>query len=182
LNASTQHQGGKKIPTFFGRIRAMLNIAGVKDQFRSGVWAECAITVTFLSNVTSIKNKEVDVETVFLHGELQEEIYMNIPEGMSYNSKHCLLSTKTIYGLVQSAREFYKKLMATLKSIGFKGNKSDPCLLLKWTQVGVIMIGIYVDDCLVIGKRDKIDELIVDLRTSGFSLKVENNLTDYLSC
>jgi hypothetical protein len=37
----------------------MLNSAGVKDQLRSGVWAECAMTVTFLSNVTSIKNKEV---------------------------------------------------------------------------------------------------------------------------
>jgi hypothetical protein len=37
----------------------MLNSPGVKDQLRSGVWAECAMTVTFLSNVTSIKNKEV---------------------------------------------------------------------------------------------------------------------------
>jgi hypothetical protein len=124
----------------------------------------------------------VDVETAFLHGELQEEIYMNIPGGMSYDSKHYLLLTKTIYGLVQSAREFYKKLMATLKLIGFKGNKSDPCLLSKWTQDGVTMIGVYVDDCLVIGKHDGIDELIVDLKTSGFNLKVENNLTDYLSC
>jgi hypothetical protein len=49
----------RKFQTFFGRIRAMLNNAGVKDQLRSGVWAECAMTVTFLSNVTSIKNKEV---------------------------------------------------------------------------------------------------------------------------
>jgi hypothetical protein len=114
----------------------------------------------------------VDVETAFLHGELQEEIYMNIPEGMSYDSKHWLLLTKTIYGLVQSAREFYKKLMATLKSIGFKGNKSDPCLLSKCTQDGVIMIGIYVDDCLLIGNREKIDELIVALKTSGLNLKV----------
>jgi hypothetical protein len=113
----------------------------------------------------------VDVETAFLHGELQEEIYMNIPEGMSYDSNHCLLLTRTIYGLVQSARESYKKLMATLKLTGFKGNKSDPCLLSKWTQDGVIMIGIYVDDCLVIGKRDGIDELIVELKTSGFSMK-----------
>jgi hypothetical protein len=124
----------------------------------------------------------VNVETAFLHGELQEEIFMNISEGMSYNSKHCLLLTKTIYGLVQSAREFYKKVMSTLKSIGFKGNKSDPCLLSKWTQGGVIMIGIYVHDCLVIGKCDKIDELLVALKTSGFNLKVENNLTDYLNC
>jgi hypothetical protein len=98
----------------------------------------------------------VDIETAFLHGELQEEIYMNIPEGMSYDSKRCLLLTKTIYGLVQSAREFYKELMSTLESIGFKGNKSDPCLLSKLTQDGVIMIGTYVDDCLVIGNVTKL--------------------------
>jgi hypothetical protein len=72
--------------------------------------------------------------------------------------------------------------MSTLKLIGFKGNKSDLCPLLKWTKNGVIMIGIYVDDCLVIGKREEIDELIVELKKSGFNLKVENNLTDYLSC
>jgi hypothetical protein len=37
----------------------MQDSAGVKDQLRSGVWAECVMTVTFLSNFTSIKNKEV---------------------------------------------------------------------------------------------------------------------------
>jgi hypothetical protein len=34
----------------------------------------------------------------------------------------------------------------------------------------------------MIGKRDKIDELVVELKTSGFNLKVENNLTNDLSC
>jgi hypothetical protein len=42
------------------------------------------------------------------------------------------------------------------------------------------MIGIYVDDRLVIWKRVGID-LIVELKKSGFNLKVENNVTDYLS-
>jgi hypothetical protein len=58
----TPQQNGKaerKVQTFFGRIRAMLNSAGLKDHLRSGVWAECAMTVTFLSNITSIKNKMI---------------------------------------------------------------------------------------------------------------------------
>jgi hypothetical protein len=45
----------------------------------------------------------VNVETAFLHGELQEDIFMNIPEGMSFDSKHCLLLAMVIYGLVQSS-------------------------------------------------------------------------------
>jgi hypothetical protein len=49
----------RKFQTFFGRIRAMINSAGVKDQLQSGVWEECAMAVTFLLNVTSIKIKEV---------------------------------------------------------------------------------------------------------------------------
>jgi hypothetical protein len=58
----TPQRNGKverKFQTLFGRIRAMLNGAGLKDDLRSGVWAECAVTVTFLSNITSVKNQEV---------------------------------------------------------------------------------------------------------------------------
>jgi hypothetical protein len=54
--------------------------------------------------VWNIKPSIVNVETSFLHGEIQEEIYMNIPEDMFYDSKNCLLLTKTNDGLVQSAR------------------------------------------------------------------------------
>ena len=124
----------------------------------------------------------IDVETAFHHGNLQEEIYMNIPEGMESNNNQCLLLNKTIYGLVQSAREFYKRLIEVLKSVGFIENKSDPCLLSKWDKEDVMLIGIYVDDCIVIGKEEQISKLIDDLKSSGFNLKIENNLTDYLSC
>jgi hypothetical protein len=42
-----------------------------------------------------------------------------------------------------------------LKGVGFVGNKSDPCLLSKWEDGEVILVGIYVDDCLVIGKENQ---------------------------
>jgi Reverse transcriptase (RNA-dependent DNA polymerase) len=81
--------------------------------------------------IWDLKACVVDVKTAFLHGELQEEIYMNAPEGLITGSNECLKLSKTIYGLVQSAREFFKKLIPVLKSIGFKENKSDPCLFSK---------------------------------------------------
>jgi hypothetical protein len=58
----TPQRNGKverKFQTFYGKIRASLNCAGLKDELRSGVWAECARTITFLHNITSIKAKEV---------------------------------------------------------------------------------------------------------------------------
>jgi hypothetical protein len=106
---------------------------------------------------------------------------MNVPKGMIQDDNTCLLLKKTIYGLVQSSREFYNKLLPILKSMGFTENKSDPCLLTRWINGKVIMIGIYVDDCLVIGKEDKIQEVIQGLKSSGFNLKVESSLKDYLT-
>jgi hypothetical protein len=73
----------------------------------------------------------VDIETPFLHGNLDEEIYMDVPMGLSTEPNKKLLLRKTIYGLVQSARKFYEKLIEVLKVIGFEGSKSDPCL---WTM------------------------------------------------
>jgi Reverse transcriptase (RNA-dependent DNA polymerase) len=50
----------------------------------------------------------IDVEEAFLHGNLQEEIYMNIPDGLDSHSNEYLRLQKTIYGLVQSARVLQK--------------------------------------------------------------------------
>jgi hypothetical protein len=81
--------------------------------------------------IWDLKERIVNVKMAFLHNDLQEEIYMNTPEGLLQDSKSCLLLKKTIYELVQSSREFYIKLLFTLKSMGFTENKSDPYLLTK---------------------------------------------------
>jgi Reverse transcriptase (RNA-dependent DNA polymerase) len=54
----------------------------------------------------NLKAKVVDIETAFLHGDLKETIYMEIPKGMEASVDACLILNKTIYGLVQNAREF----------------------------------------------------------------------------
>jgi hypothetical protein len=96
---------------------------------------------------------------VFLHGNLKETIFMEIPKGMKTNENKCLILKKTIYGLVQSAREFYKKLVLALKGCIFQGNSVDPCLWTKYTEHGIVFVGIYVDDCLVIGNEKDINDV-----------------------
>ena len=95
-----------------------------------------------------LKAKIVDIETAFLHGDLDKEIYMEVPEGIGAKDDEVVLLKQTIYGLVQSARQFWKKLTGVLKSIGFKGGNIDPCLLFKKTGKGLVLIGLYVDDLL----------------------------------
>jgi hypothetical protein len=53
----------------------------------------------------------VDIETAFLHGDLDEEIYMEVPKGLEIENKKKLILRKTIYDLVQSARKFMRNFM-----------------------------------------------------------------------
>ena len=70
----------------------------------------------------------------FLHGELDEEIYMSTPEGLNVFleedlSDECVMLIKSIYGLVQSARCYWKKFTQSLKDIGFEACHNENCLL-----------------------------------------------------
>jgi hypothetical protein len=104
----------------------------------------------------------VDIETAFRHGDLDEEINMEVPKGLEIEENKKLILRKTIYGLVQSARKFYEKLINVLKVMGFHGSKSDPCLWTMWDEKVnlMIIIRIYVNDCLIIGKAESIECLI----------------------
>ena len=80
----------------------------------------------------------VDIETAFLYGELEEEIYMKVPEGLeiylqkNYSKKDCVIHDKSIYGLVQAARQFHRKLSSTLiDRMQFKKWTGDECLLMR---------------------------------------------------
>jgi hypothetical protein len=67
----------------------------------------------------------VDIEKAFLHGDLNEEIYKEVPKGLAINENKKLILRKTINGLVQSARNFNEKHIDILKVVGFYGSKSD---------------------------------------------------------
>ena len=124
----------------------------------------------------------VDVETAFLHGDLDEEIYMNCPPGLSSKEDECLFLLKTIYGLVQAARQYYKKFTKALIEKGYEGGLVDPCLMMKKFKNKQLYLSIHVDDSLVIGPKWAIDRFFEDLKESGFGVTVESDLTDYLSC
>jgi hypothetical protein len=125
-----------------------------------------------------------DIETSFLHGDFDEEVSIKVPKGITIGENKNSILRKTIYGLIQSARKFYEKLINVLKVIGFHGSKFDPCFWIMWVKkVNYMMIfGIYADDCLIIGKEENIASLIDELKNHEFNLKVERNVNEYLIC
>ena len=110
-----------------------------------------------------LKAKIMDIETAFLPSNLDKEIYMEAPKGIGAKEDEVVILEQTIYGLVQSARQFWKKLTGVLKSIGFKGGDINPCLLFKETEKGLVLIGIYIDDLLIIRDDCDINEVIEDI-------------------
>jgi hypothetical protein len=58
----------------------------------------------------NLNAKVVNIKTAFLYGDLKETIYMEIPNSMEANIDEFLILNRTIYGLVQSAREFTTNL------------------------------------------------------------------------
>ena len=112
----------------------------------------------------------LDVETAFLNGELEEEIFMKIPEGL-YNqegnetsSNSVLRLKKSIYGLLQAARQWFLKFEEALKNIGFRNNQIDPCLFIKKEDSKFCAVCVYVDDCILTGDQATMEEVIEGLK------------------
>jgi hypothetical protein len=107
----------------------------------------------------------MDVETAFLHGEFDdgEQLFMDMPTGYDLvnadvNGRNdCIELMKTAYGTVQSARQFWKFMVNILNAIGFEGGDAAPCLMHWKSKLGIVFIGLYVDDCLCIGKPEALE-------------------------
>jgi hypothetical protein len=85
----------------------------------------------------------VDVKRIFLYGDLEEEIYMTLPEGGQEKDKTALLQ-KCIYGLNQSRQKWNEQLIHHFVSYGFVTSNFDPCIFTHRTEA--FFIAIYVDD------------------------------------
>jgi hypothetical protein len=89
---------------------------------------------------------------------------------------HVLLLTKNLYGLRQAGNNWFDKLRESLHARKFKQSSVDPCLFVRHD----IIIVVYVDDCLLFARDDKIlDDFIQDLK-SDFNLTCEGDVGAFL--
>jgi hypothetical protein len=101
----------------------------------------------------------MDVKTSFLHGDLEEEIYMKKPKGFVVKGKKELVCKlkKSLYGLKQSPRMWYQKFDTYILRLGFVRSRDDQCVYSKQVSNHFIYVVLYVDDMLLVG--DNMDVL-----------------------
>ncbi|KAJ0533037.1 putative RNA-directed DNA polymerase [Helianthus annuus] len=115
---------------------------------------------------------QLDVNNAFLHGDLDEEVYMKIPQGFSKENENrvCRLR-KSLYGLKQASRNWYQKFTSALLGLGFSTSMADHSLFLYNNKDIFVAILIYVDDVIMVGNNlAKIQEIKTCLHDQ-FSIK-----------
>ena len=96
---------------------------------------------------------QMDVKNAFLHGELEEEVYMRLPPGHPKESDPrlaCKLN-KALYGLKQSPRAWYAKLSSVLTMNGLQRSDADSSLFVKKGISCITVVLVYVDDIVITG-------------------------------
>ena len=111
--------------------------------------------------------RQIDVKTAYLHGDLDEEIYMEAPDGLEIPDGMVLRLRKAIYGLKQAGRQWYLKLKSVLVEMGFKQIINDPHTFVYHQQEGdttqTLVVPIYVDDLLPVGDKHLADNFETEI-------------------
>ncbi|CAM8980748.1 unnamed protein product [Rhodiola kirilowii] len=95
---------------------------------------------------------QMDVHNAFLHGDLDEEVYMKPPLGLlNVPSGHVCRLQKSLYGLKQAPRNWFAKLSASLRAFGFHQSYADYSLFSYQTGDTTLHVLVYVDDLIVAG-------------------------------
>ncbi|RVW13652.1 Retrovirus-related Pol polyprotein from transposon TNT 1-94 [Vitis vinifera] len=125
---------------------------------------------------------QLDVKNAFLNGDLEEEVYLDIPAGLETTSnfnKACRLR-KSLYGLKQSPRPGLNGSLSS-EGYGFVQCQFDHTLFVKHFPEGKLaIIIVYVDDIILTGDHEEKIDLLKKLLTKEFEIKDLGNLKYFL--
>lgn len=126
--------------------------------------------------------RQLDVKNAFLHGVLEEEVYMKQPPGFenSHTPHHICRLDKALYGLKQAPRAWYSRLSSKLCALGFIPSKADTSLFLFNKSCIIMYVLVYVDDIIVTSSSGyAISALLRDLN-NFFAIKDLGDLHFFL--
>jgi hypothetical protein len=115
---------------------------------------------------------QMDVKSTFLNGAIEEEVYIEQPQGFEVHSRdtHVCRLKKALYGLKQAPRAWYARMDSYLTRLGFSKSYADPNLYYKVVNNAPVILLLYVDDLFITGEESLIIQCKKDL-ASEFDMK-----------
>lgn len=116
--------------------------------------------------------KQLDVQNAFLHGDLQEHVYMEQPLGFidPLLPKHVCKLKKALYGLKQASRAQFDRFSDYLLSLGFICSTADSSLFILRSSHGIILVFLYVDDTIVTSTTSIFLQKFINSLSSEFAM------------
>ena len=177
------------------RYKARLVIRGFQDKNnydRTETYSPVMRLMDFrflvsIANKYNLCMQQMDVKTAFLHGILEEDIYMYIPDGVkgkeNLKSDYVCALKKALYGLKISPKKWYERFKEQIMKQGFNPYPFQSCLFIWRNKESFVVVGLYVDDLLIVGNNpNKIKSLkfnlnkvfdMVDLKEPKIFLGIE---------
>lgn len=144
-----------------------------------------AATIRLILAVAVSKNwslRQLDVQNAFLHGYLEEEVYMQQPpfyENLTHPNYVCKLD-KALYGLKQAPRAWYARLCKRLQELGFMPSKADTSLFYYSRGEYTVYVLVYDDDIIVASSSPKATAALLKDLQKDFALKDLGDLHYFL--
>ena len=124
---------------------------------------------------------QLDVKNAFLNGDLNEEVYMNVPAGVATEPGMVCRLKKALYGLKQSPRAWFERFSQSMKGYGYYQCQTDHTMFVKQNEGGrkAILI-VYVDDIIITGDDEKEIRQLKEKLALEFEIKDLGNLRYFL--
>ena len=127
--------------------------------------------------------QQFDVKNAFLNGDLEEEVYMELPlgvkNGSSCKGEVCKLK-KSLYGLKQSPRAWFGRFSTTMKEFGYNQSNSDHTLFIKHKEGKVTALIVYVNDMVLTGDDPCEMKALQEYLAANFEMKDLGQLKYFL--
>lgn len=128
-------------------------------------------TMFALAAAEDFEMLQFDVKTAFLNGDLEEEIFMELPEGTdgAKSGKVCRLS-KSLYGLKQASRAWNTKFAGFLRDCGLTQSHADNCVFSGLINGDKVFLLLYVDDGMIMSNSMKTLNAMMDKLENAFEM------------
>ena len=141
-----------------------------EDTFSPVVKAATIRTILSIAVSRGWTLRQLDMQNAFLHGVLEEEVYMRQPPRYEQGNYVCKLD-KALYGLKQAPRAWYSRLSTKLHDLGFKSSKSDTSLFFYNKGDVTMFMLVYVDDIIVASSSSTATDVLLKNLNQEFALK-----------